>query len=95
MNPSQQHYDNALREVLSKSSLRVLLWRIIVEDCKVFVEDFPMNASAYCLLAKQEIGKRLLADLKARDIEAVHKAEQEYNDLMERNQQAINKEGEE
>ena len=83
MTPSQQHYDNALREVLSKSSLRVLLWRIIVEDCKVFVEDFPMNASAYCLLAKQEIGKRLLADLKVRDIEAVHKAEQEYTIYQE------------
>lgn len=95
MNPSQQQYHDALEDALSRTLTRVLLWRIIVEDCKVFEESFPMNAAAYCLLAKQEIGKRLLADLKAVDPEAVHKAEQEYNDLMERNQKAINQEGEE
>lgn len=57
---SQMHYRNALEVMLSNPTTRVLLWRLIVEDCKVFVEDFPMNAAVYCLNAKQEIGKRLL-----------------------------------
>ena len=95
MTISQQQYHDALEEMLRSTNLRVLLWRIIVEDCKVFEESFPMNASAYCLLAKQEIGKRLLTDAKAVNFEAVQRAEQEYNDLMERNQKAINQEGEE
>ena len=62
--PSQAHYRNALTRMLSEPDLRILLWRIIVEDCKVFEEGFSLNASAYCLLAKQEIGKRLLVHAK-------------------------------
>lgn len=83
---SQMHYRNALEVMLSNPTTRVLLWRLIVEDCKVFVEDFPMNAAVYCLNAKQEIGKRLLSDAKAVSPEMVFKAEQEYNDLMNLNQ---------
>ena len=83
--PSQQHYRNALEVMLSNPATRVLLWRLIVEDCKVFVEEFPMNASVYCLNAKQEIGKRLLADAKAISPEQVFQAEQEYNELMKLN----------
>jgi hypothetical protein len=70
--------------MLGDEDLRVFLWRLIVEDCRVFQEDFPTNASAYSLLAKQEIGKRILADAKLRNPEAVFRAEQEYNDLMAR-----------
>lgn len=81
--PSQQHYRNALSCILANPLTRVFLWRLIVEDCKVFEEGFPMNASAYCLLAKQEIGKRLLADAKAVNPENVFRAEQEYNDMMD------------
>jgi hypothetical protein len=87
VSPSQQHYHNALELMLSNSLTRVLLWRFIVEDCQVFMESFPMNASAYCLLAKQEIGKRLLADAKAVSVEMVHLAEREYAALMELNEQ--------
>ena len=83
--PSQQHYRNALEVMLSNPATRVLLWRLIVEDCKVFVEEFPMNASVYCLNAKQEIGKRLLADAKAISPEQVFQAEQEYNELIKLN----------
>lgn len=86
MTPSQQHYDEALRTILHDETLRIFLWRLIEEDCRVFQEGFPTNASAYCLLAKQEIGKRLLADAKMRDPEAVFKAEKEYQELMARDQ---------
>lgn len=82
MTHSQRHYDAALRKILSDEMLRIFLWRLIEEDCRVFQEGFPTNASAYCLLARQEIGKRLLADAKMRDPEAVFKAEQEYKALM-------------
>lgn len=88
--PSQQHYRNALAVMLGNPATRVLLWRIIVEDCKVFEEGFAMNASAYCLLAKQEIGKRLLADAKRVDPDLVAAAEKEYNALMELNTQFTN-----
>lgn len=84
---SQQHYRNALAVMLGNPATRVLLWRLIVEDCKVFVEEFPMNASVYCLNAKQEIGKRLLSDAKAISPEQVFQAEQEYNELMKVNSQ--------
>lgn len=80
---SQQQYRNSLEVMLSDPTTRVLLWRIIVEDCRVFDEDFPMNASVYCLNAKQEIGKRLLADAKRISPDLVFKAEQEYNELMQ------------
>lgn len=86
MSPSQAHYDAALRKMLSDETLRIFLWRLIVEDCRVFQEDFTLNASAYCLLAKQEIGKRLLEDAKLRDPEAVFKAEREYRAMMEQSQ---------
>lgn len=93
--PSQQHYRNALTVMLSNPTTRILLWRIIVEDCKVFVEDYPMNASAYSLLAKQEIGKRLLADAKNISLESVFQAEKEYIELMALNAKQLQEQGEE
>lgn len=80
--PSQVHYASALGKMLRDRELRVFLWRLLVEDCKLEEEYFPMNAAAYCLLAKQEIGKRLLHDAKAVDLKRVHQAEQEYQELL-------------
>ena len=84
--PNQRQYRNALETMLASSVTRVFLWRLIVEDCKVFEEGYPINASAYSLLAIQSIGKRLLADAKAVNAPAVYQAEQEYNQLMQTNQ---------
>lgn len=83
---NQRQYRASLESMLSHTTTRIFLWRLIVEDCKVFEESYPMNASAYSLLAVQSIGKRLLADAKAVDAAAVFKAEQEYNQLMQNNQ---------
>ena len=79
-----QHYREELEAVLKSQVLRVFFWRLIVEDCRVFQSDFSLNASAYALLAKQEIGKRLLEDAKRINPEAVFLAEKEYNDLQSR-----------
>lgn len=94
LSPSQQHYINSLEIMLNNPALRVFLWRLIVEDCKVFDEGFPMNVQAYCLLAKQDIGKRLLADAKAVSLDLIFQAEKEYKELMELNAKQ-NQEGEE
>jgi hypothetical protein len=80
---NQRQYRESLTKLLGDRELRILFWRIICEDCKVFQEDFPMNATAYSLLAKQEIGKRLLADAKTVNAAAVFMAESEYNEMME------------
>ena len=79
-----QHYREELEAVLKSPVLRVFFWRLIVEDCRVFQSDFSLNASAYALLAKQEIGKRLLEDAKRINPKAVFLAEAEYNDLQSR-----------
>ena len=83
--PNAKHYAAELQAALESPMMRVFLWRLIVEDCRVFQGEFPLNASAYTLLAKQEIGKRLLADLKATNPALVYQAEQEYNELMRQN----------
>lgn len=83
LKPNVVQYRTAMSKLLNDRDLRILLWSIIEQDCRVFQPEFPMNASAYCLLAKQEIGKRLLADAKALNPTAVMLAEAEYNDLQE------------
>lgn len=83
LKPNVVQYRTAMSKILNDRDLRILLWSIIEQDCRVFQPEFPMNASAYCLLAKQEIGKRLLADAKALNPTAVMLAEAEYNDLQE------------
>ena len=85
MSPAERHYVSALGRILADSELRVFLWRIIEDDCRVFQEDYPINAQAYSLLAKQEIGKRLLNAAKAINPEAVFSAEQEYMALADEN----------
>lgn len=92
MSANSDQYDAALRKALADEDLRILLWRIVVEDCKVFQEGFPMNAGAYALLALQDVGKRLLADMKARDPMAVYQAEQDYNALMRQSEAERNQE---
>lgn len=85
MSANSDQFNESLRKVLNDKDLRILAWRLIVEDCKVFQVDYPMNASAYSLLAKQELGKRLLEDLKRIDIGLVHQAEKDYHELMASN----------
>lgn len=79
---NQAHYESEIRELLSSRTLRIFFWRLIVEECRVFQSDFTFNASAYALLAKQEIGKRLLADAKAIHPEGVIQAEKDYNQFI-------------
>lgn len=83
LKPNVQQYNASIAKLLSDRDLRIFLWNLIVQDCRVFQPEFPMNAQAYCLLAKQEIGKRLLADAKRINPQAVMLAEAEYNDLQE------------
>lgn len=83
--PSQAQYRNAIATAMESPAIRLLLWRFVVEDCKVFESGFELNARAYALLAKQEIGKRLLEDMKNYSLELTHRAEQEYMDLMSLN----------
>jgi hypothetical protein len=92
MNLNKQHYQDEIRVMLNSSVTRIFLWRLIVEDCKVFEADFAMNASAYALLAKQEIGKRLLADMKSISPELTFQAETEYNAMMAHNTQTFSQE---
>lgn len=83
LKPNVAQYRDAMAKILSDRDLRIFLWSVIKEDCRVFQADFPMNAQAYCLLAKQEIGKRLLEDAKQVNPSALLLAEAEYNDLQE------------
>lgn len=87
-NGNQIQYDRSLSKMLSDKDLRILFWRFIVEDCKVFHEDFPVNAQAYCLLAQQQIGKALLAEAKKVNPAAVLVAEKEYEEFMEAEREA-------
>lgn len=94
MNLNSMQYEESLRKALADEDLRILLWRLVVEDCKVFQEGFPMNAGAYALLALQDVGKRLLADMKALDPLAVYQAEQDYNALLKQSEAESNQEEE-
>lgn len=84
MSMNSEQYMSSLEKILSDEDLRIFVWRLIAEDCKVFQEGFPMNAGAYALLAVQDIGKRLLADLKVVDPVRTMQAEQEYLDFIAR-----------
>lgn len=97
LRPNVRQYREAMAKILSDRDLRIFLWSIIEQDCRVFQIEFPMNAQAYCLLAKQEIGKRLLADAKDINPSAVMLAEAEYNELVEQTRRFVEintKEGE-
>ena len=93
MNMNQQHYKDELRAMLGSPVTRIFLWRLIVEDCHVFDVDFPFNASAYGLLAKQSIGKRLLEDMKAISPELTLQAETEYRTMLSYNKTQFSQEG--
>jgi hypothetical protein len=89
LKPNVRQYRDAIAKILADRDLRIFLWSLIEQDCRVFQPEFPMNASAYCLLAKQEIGKRLLADAKAVNPSAVMLAEAEFNDLQEQTKKFV------
>ena len=83
-NLNSAHYEDELKTLLASPVLRIFFWRLIVEDCRVFQAEFPTNAAAYTLLARQEIGKRLLADAKRISPDLVYQAEREYEEFMEK-----------
>lgn len=86
LSPSALRYRAAMEKLLGDPDLRVFLWGLIAADCHVFETAFPLNAGAYCLLAKQEVGKRLLADIKAVDAEKMLLAEREYWEMLKENE---------
>lgn len=91
-------WERALEKILSDPDLRYFFWRHLVDDCKINQESFPMNASAYSLLALQEVGKRLLREAKAVSFIGVVAAEQEFialqKEIEEYNKQQNQKEEE-
>ena len=78
----QATLDSAWATIAADKDLRVLMWHLIAEDCEVFNASFSTNATAYCQLAKQEIGKRYLERLKVESLKAAHEAEAEYEQLL-------------
>lgn len=75
----------ALRKALNDSDLRIFLWDLIETDCGAFERSYGHNATAYSLLARQQIGKMLLVELKDLDLEQVFQAEREYRQLWDMN----------
>lgn len=84
----QETRERALRKALNDEDLRIFLWDLVETDCLAFVRGYAHNATAYSLLAKQQIGKELLAEMKAADLRQVFRAETEYRQLVERNNEA-------
>lgn len=82
MEAELNRWDRAISKLLADPDLRYFFWRHLVEDCALWQESFPMNAQSYVLLAKQEIGKRLLREAKDVDFHNVVIGEQEYRDLL-------------
>lgn len=81
--PNELSFEAEVRSLLSTEIGRIYFWRLIVEDCHVFQIEYPHNAAAYSLLAKQEIGKRQLEFAKRICPELVIQAEKDYQALME------------
>lgn len=84
----QEARERAMRKALNDSDLRIFLWDHIETDCLAFARGYAHNATAYSMLAKQQVGKELLADLKAVDLRQVFRAEAEYRQLVEQNNEA-------
>lgn len=82
MNEVINHWDRSLAKMLSDADLRIFLMRLIKEDCQIDRESFSTNAETYCLLAKQQIGKRLLRSMKSVDADLTCLAEKEYDALI-------------
>ena len=80
----QEARERAIRKALDDSDLRIFLWDLICRKCEVFSSGYPHNAAAYRLLARQQIGKELLAELKDMDMEQVFRAESEYEQMFRR-----------
>lgn len=91
---SGKHYKRELKFMLDNELSAVFLVRMIYESCHVFDVGFSTNASAYCLLAKQEIGKQLMNTLKQIDIEKFNKAEKTYLKIVKDSAEKQKKENE-
>lgn len=77
------HLDRELEFLLAHREGRILLYRLVVELCHVFDVEYPHNAAAYSLLAKQEIGKKLLNACREVNPVQTQLAEREYWQLVE------------
>ena len=77
-NKSIEYSDEDIIYMLKDSLGRCFLMKLLYEDCGVFDSSFQCNASAYTLLAKKEIGLRLLDQAKRVDLSKVQLAEREY-----------------
>lgn len=89
--PSEIHLDSAMRKIMADRDLRILMFQIIADECRVFDTSVPHNAGAYSLLAVQRIGKLLMANMKSVSPEGFLLAEKEYNELAERQAAFVNK----
>lgn len=74
--------DKEIRYMLKDPLGRSFFMRLLYEDLRVFDSGFQCNATAYTLLAKKEIGCRLLDQAKRVDFSKVQLAEQEYLDSL-------------
>ena len=73
--------EQAMAKALADPETRVLLWHIISVFLYVFEPGYSHNATAYSLLAKKETGLQILAWMKRVSPEGAFRAESEYNNL--------------
>lgn len=75
--------DKELRYLLKDTLGRCFFMRLLYEDLKVYDSGFSCNAMAYTLLAKKEVGLRLLDQAKRVDFDKVQLAEKEYLEMID------------
>lgn len=80
----QETRERALRKALNDEDLRIFLWDWVFRVCGVFDREYAHNATAYSQLARQQLGKILLAELKYVDPRLTFQAETEYENLRAR-----------
>ena len=73
--------EKAMARAMADPEIRVLLWHIITVFLYVFEPGYSHNATAYSLLAKKETGLQILAWMKRVSPEGAFRAESEYNNL--------------
>lgn len=82
-----KHYEKEMKFMLDNPLSRIFLFRLITESCHTFDIGFAHNASAYSLLAKQDIGKVLMLFAKEIDLDKFNQAEKEYYQMIKTSQQ--------
>lgn len=80
-------YEEEMRAMLATPKTRRFLFRLITEACHVFDVGFQTNAGAYCLMAKQDVGKTLMNFAKKIDLDKFNQAEKEYNQAIKNSRQ--------